>query len=209
MFSITHPLRNIVYKEYCILSSLISDIPNYYNNMINKIELEAKEIANSVSEGDLEVFMSIYNSYTSPSSDIEEITEHSRSYILIAIYAFYERNIRNIYKELGFKDYNKKNIDINTVFQNVNLEKDSCFDFYKELQVFGLLRNNLSHGKLNNDKNWNIVLEYIDKNKSLSIEDDVVCILDNDFLDEKLELVYDFFKLIFDHKKDIFYSKRI
>lgn len=70
-------------------------------------------------------------------------------------------------------------------------------ELHDELEVLGLVRHNLSHGRLSNEDNWNRLAEYVKNSSCLEMQDDVVQISDNAFLLHALDIVNKFFAVVF------------
>lgn len=208
MIAICHPLVRMVDREYYVLRSLITDMPKLYDEWLEGIEKQIETEAREVAGRDEDVYLSICSSYSASLAEMAEIPGQSRGYLLAAIHAFFERNIRNVYKELGIKDYWKASVTIDSVFGHCNVNVVDNLELHDELDVFGLLRNNLSHGKLNNQDFWNRLTDYVNKNGCLEMQDDVVFIKDNSFLVHELEIVNKFFDIVF-KVNDCFKTKYI
>lgn len=197
MIAICHPLVRMVDREYFVLSSLITDMPKLYEEWLEILEKQMEANAREDAGDDEDVYLSICSSYSASLSEMAEIPGQSRGYLLAAIHAFFERNVRNVYKELGIKDYWKPSVTIDSVFSLCNVAVMDNKDLYDELMVFGLIRNNLSHGRLNNQDYWNRLTEYVNNNECLEMQDDVLFIKDDAFLLHELEIVNNFFKIVF------------
>ncbi len=157
----------------------------------------AKAIAEEAAEGDMEVYWTVYNSNSPDLEFFEEVKEQFRGYIFAAVYAFYERNVQNIYKELGIPDYYKEKPTVYNAFEKCNLPLSTYQCLFDIIEMYGLLRNNLSHGRLKNEEHWKKINQYVSSNKSLVMQDDVVVICDNEFLLSSLDTVYRFFEEAF------------
>lgn len=181
-------------------------MPKLYKEWLESIEKQLEEEAREDAGDDDEIYLSICSSYSSSLSEMAEIPGQSRGYLLAAIYAFFERNVRNVYKELGIGDYWKVSVSIDSVFSQCNVTVKDNQELYDELEIFGLVRNNLSHGRLNKEEYWNRLTEYINNNSSLDIQDDVVQIKDNDFLLHELDIVNKLFNIVF-KTNEIFKTK--
>ena len=112
MIAIVHPLVREVHHEYEVLKSLISDLPNLYNRLVDEIEQHAKEDAEGAADGDPDIYSTVYHSYDYTIESVSEIPDQSRGYLHAAIYAFFERNLRNAYKYLGMANYCKASVVI-------------------------------------------------------------------------------------------------
>ncbi len=202
MFSIVHPLVRKVDFEYEVLHSIIADLPNHYKSEVEEIERIAKEDAETVAEGDDVVFRSVYGSYYPAMEFVSSIPENTRCYLLIAIFTYYERNVRNVYKYLGIKDYHKASLSTETVFNLCNIPANQHQSLFDEISCFKLIRNNLSHGRLNNEDEWSMLIDYVNESPFLDFEDEIVVIEDGAFLCIELDLVNSFFRTVFSSNRE-------
>lgn len=187
----------MVDREYYVLSSLITDMPRLYEEWLESFEKQIETDARADAGDDEDVYLSICLSYSANLAEMAEIPGQSRGYLLAAIHAFFERNVRNVYKELGIKDYWKASVTIDSVFSQCNVAVMDNQDLFDELEDFGLIRNNLSHGRLIKEDYWNRLTEYVNHNDSLEMQDDVVLIKDNTFLIHELDVVNKLFNIVF------------
>jgi hypothetical protein len=197
MIAIVHPLVREVHHEFEVLKSLISDLPNLYNRLVDEIEQHAKEDAEGAADGDPDIYSTVYHSYDYTIESVSEIPDQSRGYLHAAIYAFFERNLRNAYKYLGMANYCKASVVIDSAFTQCNVTITENQGLYDELKIFGLIRNNLSHGRLDKEDYWQRLTEYVKNNPSLEMQDDTVCIQDGEFLLHELQIVDQFFDCVF------------
>ena len=79
-------------------------MPKLYEEWLDDVEKQIEADAREDAGDDDEVYLSICSSYSASLSEMAEIPGQSRGYLLAAIYAFFERNVRNVYKELGIVD---------------------------------------------------------------------------------------------------------
>lgn len=197
MIAICHPLVRMVDREDYVLRSLITDMPKLYEEWLDDVEKQIEADAREDAGDDDEVYLSICSSYSASLSEMAEIPGQSRGYLLAAIYAFFERNVRNVYKELGIVDYWKASVSVDSVFSQCNVIVIDNQELHDELEVLGLVRHNLSHGRLSNEDNWNRLAEYVKNSSCLEMQDDVVQISDNAFLLHALDIVNKFFAVVF------------
>lgn len=172
-------------------------MPKHYEEWLDDVEKQIEADAREDAGDDDEVYLSICSSYSASLSEMAEIPGQSRGYLLAAIYAFFERNVRNVYKELGIVDYWKASVSVDSVFSQYNVIVIDNQELHDELEVLGLVRHNLSHGRLSNEDNWNRLAEYVKNSCSLEMQDDVVQISANAFLLHALDIVNKFFDLVF------------
>lgn len=66
------------------------------------------------------------------------------------------------------------------------------------MKIFGFIRNNLSHGRLDKEKYWQRLTEYVKNNPGHEMQDDIVCIQDGEFLLHELQIVDQFFDSVFE-----------
>ena len=197
MITIPHPLRSKVFQEYFVLESLVGDLPNLYKDLAEKIEAQANKEAEAMAGGDNEIYQTVFHSFDSSIEFAYSVPDQSRGYILAAIYAFYERNVQLVFKELGILEYQKEKMDIRNVFEKCNLPISNHRQIYEDIEMLGLIRNNLSHGKLNSVKNWEKLRAYVKKSPYLDLDDDIVRINDNYLLMNFIAQVISFFKEVF------------
>ena len=147
-----------------------------YDKMAREIDSQAKADAEDAAKGDEDIYHSVYGTYLDTIESIYAVPNQSRGYLLAAIYAFYERNIKYVYKELGIIEYEKEAVSTGRAFSICGLSMDFHQDLFIGLEELGLIRNNLSHGKLNNKDYWDKLVEYVKNNDHLEMEEDVVYI---------------------------------
>ena len=69
------------------------------------------------------------------------------------------------------------------------MDIDTHKQLFDEIHILGLIRNNLSHGKLNNTDHWNSLVTYVATNPSLDMIEDVVYINETGFLMQALDTI--------------------
>ena len=185
----------------------MADLPGLYEGMATKIEAHATNEAELASGGDCDIYKTVYHSFDATIDFTHSVPDQSRGYILAAIYAFYERNVRLVFKELGIPDYQSQKMIAQNVFVLCNLQMATNQQLYDDILILGLIRNNISHGKLNNNDNWCKLNSYVSNNPYLEMEDDVVRINDNLFLMKSLATIVFFFEKVFE-ANPLFDSKR-
>ena len=116
MIAIVHPVVRQIRTEYDILRSLINDLPSLYEGLANEIENHGKEDASAASDGDSDIYDTVYHSYNSAIDFAYEVPDRSRGYILAAIYSYYERNVQNVFKRLNIPNYEKEKMTAQNVF---------------------------------------------------------------------------------------------
>ena len=205
MIVIAHPLVRKVDQEYCVLRSLIQELPLFYKQYVEELEAKAKEDAEGAAEGDPDIYSTVYNSYSSAIDFACEIPDHSRGYLLAAIYAFYERNVKEVYKVLGVKRYK---VYPKVSFPSCNLSVKDNMKLYDQIDLIRLIRDNQSHGDLSGDGEMEKLNDYVVRYKGFEMIDNVVIITDNRYLENALERVYDFFHLVF-KTNALFAPKRV
>lgn len=141
MIAINHPLVLRIDNDYDVLKSLIVDLPSLYIKLAKEIESKAKFKAELESEGDYDEYSTVYNSYNPVIESISEVPNQTRCYILAAIYAFFERNLRKIWKELKVIDYNKLSINTKNISDYCNIPLEDNEILFQELMFLGLIRN--------------------------------------------------------------------
>ena len=198
MISIIHPLVRKVEQEFSILHSLVDDLPYLYDKLAREIDEHAKADAEDAANGDEDIYRSVYNAYLETIESIYEVPNQSRGYLLAAIYAFYERNVRCVFKELGVLQYEKESVTTHNVFDICGLSIDDHLEVYSGIESLGLIRNNLSHGRLNQIGHWDKLNEYVVNNEHLEMNDDVVFIKDDEYLFQSLDIIKAFFETVFE-----------
>lgn len=194
MISIVHPQVRKVDLEFEILRSLIADIPTFYKHKVDELEQRAKEDAEGAADGDYEIYSDVYRQYDSVIEFYSEITNQMRGYILAAIYAFYERNVKEVYKVLGVNRYK---VYPKVSFPSCNLSEKDNKKLYDQIDLIRLIRDNQSHGELSGDGEMEKLEDYVARYKGFEMIDNVVIITDNRYLENALERVCDFFHLVF------------
>lgn len=194
MISIPHPLVAKVEQEYRVLESLIMELPKLYNNIAVEIEKRAEADAEAASDGDSEVYLTVYNSYHSVIEFTSEVPISANGYLLAAIYAFYERNVKEAYKVLGIttnKVYPK------VAFLNCNIPVEPNQKLYDHIDMMRMVRDNQSHGQLKSAEEMDTLMQFVRRYKSLQMVDGIVTILDSRVLLNALERINDFFRMVF------------
>ena len=152
-------------------------MPKHYEEWLDDVEKQIEADAREDAGDDDEVYLSICSSYSASLSEMAEIPGQSRGYLLV--------------------DYWKASVSVDSVFSQYNVIVIDNQELHDELEVLGLVRHNLSHGRLSNEDNWNRLAEYVKNSCSLEMQDDVVQISANAFLLHALDIVNKFFDLVF------------
>ena len=194
MLSLPHPLVTKVEQEYRALESLISELPQLYKRIADEIEQKAKADAEAASEGDKDIYLTVYLSYASAIDFVSVVPTNANGYLLAAIYAFYERNVKGVYKELGIES---RKVYPQIAFTNCNIPIESNRKLFDQINLIRLVRDNQSHGKLNSDEEMKQLTNLISRYKGLGMIENVVYITDSRIIRNALERVNDFFHLVF------------
>ena len=194
MISIPHPLVTKVEQEYRVLESLISELPQLYKNVADEIEEKAKADAEAASDGDRDVYFTVYHSYTSVIDFVSEVPTNANGYLLASIYAFYERNVREVYKEIGVKT---RKVYPKIAFPSCSILIDDNQKLYDQIDLIRLIRDNQSHGKLNTDDEMGKLKNLVSLYSGFGMIDDVIYITDSRVVLNALERINDFFRMVF------------
>lgn len=194
MLSIPHPLVTKVEKEYRVLDSLISELPQLYMRIADEMEQKAIVDAEAASEGDNDVYLTVYNSYASAIDFFSEVPTTANGYLLAAIYAFYERNVKGVYKELGIES---RKVYPQVAFTNCNIPIESNRRLFDQINLIRLVRDNQSHGKLNNEMEMKQLTNLVSCCKGFCMIENEVYITDSRIIHNALERINDFFHLVF------------
>ena len=73
MISIPNHIRLLITNQYSYLSSMLYKYPYLHSKWIEEQEKEVKEVANSISNGEFEVYQSIYQSEMSKFESCSDI----------------------------------------------------------------------------------------------------------------------------------------
>ncbi len=194
MISLPHPLVTKVEQEYRILESLISELPKLYNTISDEIEQRAKADAEAASDGDRDVYSTVYHSYDSAIDFIAQVPISANGYLLAAIYAFYERNVREVYNELGIES---RKVYPKIAFPSCNLSIEENKKLYNQIDLIRLVRDNQSHGKLSTDEEMEKLKNLVSRYSGFGMIDDVVYISNNKVVLNALARINDFFCIVF------------
>lgn len=188
MFAVQHPIRQLLNSQYEYLSLMIARFPYLLEEWNHKQEKEAELVAKAVSEGDPEIYSSVFNSELSRLSTSCEEEQLFNQAMLIMVYSYYESTVYRIAKESGVSprpsEIAKKHKT--TLTQNgMNISK-YIYDYIRPL------RNQLCHdnnGTLFSqcpDEDKSHVLE-LAKEKKIRIDDDTLYIIDRAFIKKTLQ----------------------
>jgi len=194
MISFPHPLVTKVEQEYRILESLISELPKLYNNIADEIEQRAKSDAEAASDGDRDMYSTVYHSYDSAVDFVAQIPISANGYLLAAVYAFYERNVKEVYKELGIES---RKVYPKIAFPSCNLSIVENKILYDQIDLIRLVRDNQSHGKLCKEEELEELKKFASRYKSIVMDDNMICFTDSRGVLNALERIHDFFQLVF------------
>lgn len=193
MIYIVHPLVRKIGEEYKILRSLIDYIPQFYQQQVDELEQMAKEDAEGAADGDCDIYSTVYHQYDSTIELASETPNQSRSYMVAAVYAFYERNVKEVYKALNVQS---RKVYPEKAFHYCGVNKQDYQILFDRIDLTRQIRDNISHGVLNDPREWELFKKKVAMTQGIEMIDDVVIITDNNILDVSLESVRRFFKVV-------------
>lgn len=190
--AITHPIKRMICDQHEFLSSMLVRFPSLLVEWICKQEEEVEQLAKTESDGDYEIYASIYNSEI---SRIEPCYEEELLFyqaMLIMVYSYYESTLLRLSKENG----------IDTPWPSKIAEKFGKIleDEYLQISDFLFyticpLRNQLCHNnegtlfiKSSEEEIANV--ENLVQKKVLFIEDGRITFIDKNFIKKILEDEY-------------------
>lgn len=187
-------MRALIETQYVIISQMINDIVNHYEDNLQDINTIAERTAVDNSEGDKDVYFSILNSYNDYEINASSLVYESRKILFCSIFSYYETMLNNL---LRYYDISCKSTQVKAIF-------DTISEFYKERygepldydegalkyinDLYRLLRNLFMHGPLSKDiDRKNLVME-ASRNEYLRVYDESTIFIENkDFLYKALE----------------------
>jgi len=153
--------------QYEYLHSLIADIPTYYEKEYNKVFQNIENEAKIESDGDLDIYYSIFSNNYGAIDYLGELCVKSKNLVFLAIYSYFEislNEIVNFYRiEISNNIYCQKvlprildycELEINDTIESVS-QIDFTIDFCR------LLRNKIVHGELSQKKDEEKLKKYI------------------------------------------------
>lgn len=195
MISIPHPIRLLITKQYSFLYSMLYKFPFLHAKWIEEQEKDAKKLANRESNGDFEIYQSIYKSEM---SKFESCTDEEQLFYqgtFIMVYSYYESILMRISKEEGLKSSRPSDIagkygvkldyeyiEISEYIRNTILPLRNQLCHNNNGTLFTRNKDHKENEKLN-------IQKLIDYN-SIEIEDGVIYIKDSRFIQETLYKEY-------------------
>lgn len=171
MIALVHPLVRKVRQEYDVLRNLVADIPVMYERQTSELEKRAEEDAKSASDGDYDIYSTVYHSYDSTIEFLSEMPTQVSCYMLAAIYAFYERNVKELYRILNVKS---RKVYPQVSFPNCNLSVEQNQKLFEQIDMIHLVRDNQAHGVLNTEDEMQRLKDFVNKYHGLQMIDNVV-----------------------------------
>ena len=149
MLYIPHPLVQKIEQEYNVLKSLISELPSLYKSIADQIEKRAEAEAEIASNGDREVYLTVYHSYDSALEFVSEVPTNANGYLLAAIYPM-------------------------KAFLNCNIPVEENRKLFEQIDLIRLVRDNQSHGMLNTNEEMEKIRAFVSRYEGLMMIDNVV-----------------------------------
>lgn len=189
----------LIDSQYEFLSYLITDVAKrYYNDSIS-FDNMAKKDAEESSGGDVDVYMSIINSYDRESMKLTDFCAEAWKVIFVSIYAYLETVLYKIIDYYGIKNSKQEFERLIKVikqhyYETTKKELIISKDEYDNInEVYRPLRVQYVHGKVSS-KNTQKLLYDIVASKQIVYSD--YCIINHSFLEDALNNVFDFVKSI-------------
>lgn len=144
MIAIPHPIRRKIEDQYDFLCSMLNRFPHLLNAWIKQQVLEVQNIAKETSEGDSEIYSTVYQSEISRFDSCYEEEQLFNQAMFIMAYSYYESILNRIAKELEMSSSDARP---SLIAKKVNVEiLDSCKEVCKYLYcVIRPIRNQLCH----------------------------------------------------------------
>lgn len=195
MISIPHPIRLLITNQYQFLSSMLDKFPFLHDRWIEEQERDAKELANIESNGDLEIYQSIYHSEISKLESCYDENQLFYQAMFLMIYSYYESILMRIAKEEALRTSRPNDI----------AGKHGVILDYEYIEISEYLhntilplRNQLCHnnnGTLfarnrDNKKDEELNIQKLVECNNIEIEDGRIYIRDSHFLQETLDKEY-------------------
>lgn len=98
-FAIRHPIKRIIDDQYDFLLSMLDRFPYLLEEWVKKQEEEVVEMAESVAEGDYEVYSSVYRNEIRRIESCYNEEQLFYQSMLIMVYAYYESSLLKLAKE--------------------------------------------------------------------------------------------------------------
>ena len=188
MFANTHPIKQLINSQYDFLSSMMEHFPNLHDEWKHKQELEVERFAKENSEGDDEVYRSIYNTEISRIDSCDEEEQLFNQAMLIMVYSYYESLLLRLAQGCNAQNSRPSVIaDLNGV--SLDGEYKMIADYL--YNVILPLRNEVCHN--NNGtlflraKDNEITLNSLVEKKYISIFDDRIVFIDRLFIKKILD----------------------
>lgn len=195
MISIPNHIRLLITNQYSYLSSMLYKYPYLHSKWIEEQEKDVKEVANSISNGEFEVYQSIYQSEMSKFESCSDEELLFNQTMLIMAYSYYESILMRIAKEETLQSSRPSEI---AGKHGITLEceyKDISKYFYNTIRP---LRNQLCHNnngtlfeRNNDDKEDEMknIQKLVEGNR-IEIIDGRIYIKDSHFIQEILDKAY-------------------
>lgn len=190
--------RAEIEDQYSILSQMIEEISFQFKERLEIIDHMAREDADEQSEGELESYSSVMNSYSHEIEKSGSMCLQARQILFCSIYAYYETMLNRIisYFEVNVNppDLRDAKSMINKISAEYNSRTDT--DIQLENQEFvndycRLLRNHFMHGVLLDPKKRLQLKELANKYGGIKYDmDSYAEIVDDSFLNKVLTGVY-------------------
>lgn len=195
MISIPNHIRLLITNQYSFLSSMLYKFPFLHSRWIEEQEKEVKELANSESNGEFEIYQSIYQSEMSKFDCCFDEELLFNQAMLIMAYSYYESILMRIAKEETLQSSRPSEI---AGKHGVTLDYE-CIEISEYLHNTILpLRNQLCHnnnGTLfarnkDNKKDEKLNIQKLVESDKIEIEDGRIYIKNSHFIQETLDKEY-------------------
>lgn len=195
MISIPHHIRLLILNQYQFLSSMMKKFTLLHHKWIEEQERDAQVIANIESNGDNEVFHSVYQSEISKLDGCYDEEQLFHEAMFIMVYSYYESILMRIAKEEKLQSSRPSDIARKHGNALERQYEDISTYFYNTIRP---LRNQLCHNnngtlfersydnKEDEEKN---ILKLVERNR-IEIVDGRIYIKDSLFIQETLDKAY-------------------
>lgn len=187
-------IRAEIDTQYEILSQMIEDIADHYQEEALRFEKYIDRVAEEDSEGDNDIKFSIQRSFDDSLEKQYSLTFEARKIMFCAIFSYFESMLYGLasYFKIPIGKTNQvgqiieKIVEMSTEKLDFSSNKDIICDFYRPL------RNKYMHGHLGSENDKRSLQYYADKDERIGTLSGYFEITDNAFLWDALNRVNTF-----------------
>ena len=189
MIVITHPIKQMINRQYGFLSSMLERFPYLMNEWIEKQKKEVEELAREYAEGDEEVYLDTYNSEISRIDSCYNEEQLFNQAMLIMVYSYYESSLLRLAKECKA---NLARPSIIATKYGMTLDEDlqHISDFL--FNIVEPLRNQLCHNNSGtlfekNKEKAEASIHLLEQKKYISVDNGRIISVDRNFIRKILD----------------------